>query len=198
MCSFKVMTYLHSVPPSVNITQMDIYSNQKSWGKYEFIVLLPVSTIQYQKCILFSSCSIHVLPYLQIFLGVCAGKLPEHYLVYFETDYNVVKCPGFVSDLLQTESCQCTLSFDKDVEDIYNCVYSITLEMINRAGRTNSSGSITLCKGLHVYYFNDSLCDFKSHGVEKDWSDLSKITSLTKPQQTPVAYDSHSTGKQYI
>ena len=137
-----------------------------------------------------------MLTYLQTLVGVCAGKFPENYLVYFETDYNIAKCPVFVTGLLQTESSQCTLSFDIDVEYIYNCVYSITVEMINSAGRTNSSGSITLCKGLHVYFSNESLCDLKSPGVEEvvsiyptDW-----LSRSTKPQQTPVARGSPSTG----
>ena len=88
---------------------------------------------------------------------MCAGELSEKYLVYFETEYNIVRCLDFVTGLLETDSNHCTLSFGIDMEDIHNCVYNITVEMINGAGRTNSSGSITLCKGLHVHY-NGSLC----------------------------------------
>ena len=214
---------------------------------------------------------------IQKLAGLCAGQFPEYYLVYFETDYNVVKCPVSVTSLLEkVDSNNCALSFDIDVEDIHNCVYSITVEMINRAGRTNSSGSITLCKGLPAYYSNNSLCDLKSpillnsfglltdmqvirndvnihcnfthvlfhqcyimaignayygavllegeqsanhtftglqsgiytvlvYGVEEgdsffqtDKPDFSTIISLTKPQQTPVAHGSHSSGMQYV
>ena len=171
-------------------------------GKNEFTILLPVSTAK--KYVLFPSYSVCVLIHIQILAGVCAGEFPEHYMVYFETDYNTVRCPVFVTNLLETDSNHCTLSFDIDVEDIRNCVYNITVEMINGAGRTNSSGSITLCKGLHLYYSKDSYCDLKSQGVQEvvsvfqtDWLDPSTAISLNGPQQTSVAHGSHSTGIQY-
>ena len=82
---------------------------------------------------------------------MCPGKLPEYYVVYFESGQG--DCPPFISEDLKA-----TQRFSRlDATGFLgaDCVYTVVIEAKNGAGRANSTGKkITIGRVVGSSWFN--------------------------------------------
>ena len=79
----------------------------------------------------------------QLSREMCRGELPERYTVFGGSEQGA--CPPFTSDLFLDAS-DSSYIFSFDIHRPQNCLYNMTLEIANAAGKVNVSKSICLCE----------------------------------------------------